>query len=142
MIELYTDGACSGNPGLAGAGVVLKYGEHVKTISMGLGRATNNIAELTAIKIGLEALTRKDIPIKVYTDSQYAVGVLSMGWNVNKNVELVDEIKVLIDIFKDVTFEKVKGHSGHEWNEQADQLAVAGTGLLKGKTKQHRYTKK
>jgi ribonuclease HI len=122
-LRIYTDGASSGNPGPAGAGIVLEYGEHVREISRHLGRATNNVAELEAIRIGLEAVKRKNLPVRVYTDSTYAHGVLTLGWKARKNPELVAAIRLLLTAFKDVKLIKVPGHAGHPQNERADRLA-------------------
>jgi ribonuclease HI len=125
-IHIYTDGASSGNPGPAGIGVVLIFGPHKKTISRFIGRATNNIAELTAIKAGLEAVKNRDMPVVVYTDSSYALGVLSKGWKARSNSDLVAQIRQLIDDFPRLRFVKVAGHAGLPENEEADRLAVAG----------------
>lgn len=125
IIHLYTDGACSKNPGPAGIGVLMIYKNHEKRISKFLGNATNNIAELTAIKVALEALKDNSKPIIVYTDSQYSIGVLSNPtWNPKKNVDLIKEIKALISQFKKVDFKWVKGHSNQTENEITDKLAV------------------
>lgn len=124
-VLVYTDGASSGNPGPSGIGVVLSYGEHQKEISRYLGIATNNIAELEAIRTGLSELKNKTLPIRVFTDSSYALGVLSKGWKASKNQELVAATKTLMATFKDLKLIKVKGHAGHEGNEKADALAVA-----------------
>ena len=124
-IHLYTDGACQNNPGPAGAGVLMIYKNHEKRISKFLGPATNNIAELTAIKIAFEAVTDNSKQIVVYTDSQYAIGVLSNPtWNPKKNVELIKEIKKLMTQFKKIDFQWVKGHSSNTENEITDRLAV------------------
>ena len=124
IIKIYADGACSGNPGPAGAGVFMKYGEHTKEFSVYLGKQTNNIAELAAVKIGLENLKVYDIPIQIFTDSQYSIGVLSLGWKAKANLELIKEIKQLMDKFTMIEFIKVKGHSGEYGNEIVDKLAV------------------
>ncbi len=125
-IHIYTDGACSGNPGPAGAGVLLMYKDKKKEISEYLGHGTNNIAELTAIKLGLGAIKPNALalPIKVYTDSQYAIGILCHGWTPKKNIELIEEIKAQLRTFRDVIFIKVKGHSDDEGNQIVDKLAV------------------
>jgi len=124
-IYLYTDGACSCNPGPAGAGVLMRYLHHEKRISKFLGHATNNIAELTAIKIGLESVTDNSKLIVVYTDSQYSIGVLSNPtWKPKKNKELIKEIKDLISTFKSVDFQWVKGHADSTENNIVDELAV------------------
>src|SRR3989339_2185395 len=124
-IKIYTDGASSGNPGPAGIGVVLIYGDKKKEISSFIGRATNNTAELTAIKVGLEELKRFDLPVRVFSDSSYAIGLLSKGWKAKANQELVFEIRSLIKKFSDLAFIKVKGHSGIKENEVADFLATS-----------------
>jgi ribonuclease HI len=123
-ICIYTDGACSGNPGPAGIGVVLRYKEKRKEISRSLGTATNNIAELEAIRVGLLAVKNRKLPVFLFSDSSYALGLLSQGWKAKKNTELVDEIRRLAATFPKLRFVKVKGHAGHPDNERADQLAV------------------
>ena len=124
IIHLYTDGAASNNPGPAGIGVLLKCGPHKKEISRYLGNQTNNVAELTAIKVGLETLTVFDKPILIYTDSQYSIGMLSLNWNAKKNQQLISVIKQLMSKFSNIKFIKVKGHSGQVENEIVDKLAV------------------
>ncbi|MEN8751312.1 MAG: ribonuclease H [Desulfobacterales bacterium] len=124
-VHIYTDGASSGNPGPSGIGVVLQYGEKTKEISKFIGNTTNNVAELEAIRIALMKLKRRNLPVRIYTDSSYAQGVLSFGWKAQKNKELVEAIRELLSALKDVTLIKVRGHSGHEQNERADQLARA-----------------
>jgi len=123
IIYIYTDGACSGNPGPAGVGVILVCETKRKEISKYIGEKTNNIAELMAVRKGLEAVKDRKRPVIVYSDSNYVVGVLSKHWNVNANQELVVEIKDLIKGFTDVTFAKVDGHKGVKENERADTLA-------------------
>jgi ribonuclease HI len=78
-IQIYTDGACSGNPGPAGIGVVMDYRQHHKEISQYIGMATNNIAELEAIRVDLESFKNKDLPVVVFTDSRYALRILICG---------------------------------------------------------------
>jgi ribonuclease HI len=124
-VHIYTDGASSGNPGPSGIGVVLQYGEKTKEISKFIGNTTNNVAELEAIRAALMELKRRNLPVRIYTDSSYAQGVLSLGWKAQKNKELVEGIRNLLSALKDVTLIKVRGHSGHEQNERADQLARA-----------------
>lgn len=122
---VYTDGASSGNPGPAGIGVLLKYGEREKEISRYIGTATNNIAELEAIRTGLSQIRNRQLPVRVVTDSSYALGVLTLGWRPQKNRELIRSIQELISTFSDIRFVKVRGHAGHRENEIADRLAVA-----------------
>ena len=124
-ICVFTDGASSGNPGPSGIGVVLRYGEHEKEISQFIGHATHNITELKAIEIGLSALKNKDIPVRLFTYSQYACGLLVLNWKPKKNLQLVESIKKTMATFKDVKIIKVKGHSGHPENEKADFLATS-----------------
>jgi ribonuclease HI len=123
-IFIYTDGASSGNPGPSGIGVVLRFGEHKKEISKFIGTATNNIAELKAIQAGLSAVKNVDYPVEIYTDSNYAYGVLSLGWKSKKNTDIVDAIKNIMSKFKNLKFFKVKGHAGNKNNERADHLAT------------------
>lgn len=121
MLTAYVDGACSGNPGPAGVGVVLSGAKGKITISRFLGHGTNNIAELRAVQ---EAVVRSpaDQPLVIYTDSQYAIGVLSKGWKANANVPLISEIRSLMK-GRDVAFVYVRGHSGVPGNEESDALA-------------------
>jgi ribonuclease HI len=124
-IRIYADGASSGNPGPSGIGVLLRYREHEKEISRNIGLGTNNIAELEAIRTGLLEVKNPDLPVRVYTDSGYAYGLLTLGWKAKKNMKLVNDIRVLMKRFKNLTFIKVKGHSGIEGNERADKLATS-----------------
>ncbi len=122
-ILVYTDGACSGNPGPAGIGIVLRFGAKEKEISSGIGIATNNVAELMAIKAGLQAIRTTDIPVRLYTDSQYCYGLLVLGWKARRNEALVGAIRKLMKPIKDLEILKIKGHAGIALNERADQLA-------------------
>lgn len=118
----YTDGACTGNPGPAGAGLVLldADGKLVKESFRYLGNATNNIAELTAIAMVFDSIP-EDAPVVIHTDSKYAIGVLSQGWKVRANGELVAAIKKRIK--ERAKLKYVPGHSGVPLNERADELA-------------------
>lgn len=122
----YTDGACTGNPGPAGLGVVLIDGASRRELSKYLGRATNNIAELTAIEeallIAVDAVER---PFVIHTDSQYSIGVLSQGWKAKANQELIARIKLALKRFSLLELRYVKGHAGIPDNERADELARA-----------------
>ena len=124
-ICIFTDGASSGNPGPSGIGVWLRYGEHEKEISKFIGNATNNIAELKAIEAGLVALKHTDIPVRLFTDSKYAYGLLVLNWKPKKNQEIVESVKKKMARFKDLQIVKIKGHSGHPGNEKADFLATS-----------------
>jgi ribonuclease HI len=123
-LVIYTDGASSGNPGPAGIGVVLQWGGREREISRYIGTATNNIAELEAIRTALAAVKNPRLPIVIYTDSRYAHGLLTQGWKARKNTALVEEIRRRLSTFPDVKIRKVRGHSGNRGNERADQLAT------------------
>jgi ribonuclease HI len=123
-ICIFTDGACSGNPGPAGIGAVLRYKDNYKEVSRYLGIATNNIAELEAIKIALGMVKNRDLPVIVFTDSSYALGLLTQGWKARENQALIAELKDLAATFRNLKFIKVRGHAGHPDNERADRLAV------------------
>jgi ribonuclease HI len=119
----YTDGACSGNPGPAGSGVVLvapggKMHEGLEY----LGEATNNVAELTAILRALEWAPADARGVVVHTDSQYAIGVLQKGWKAKANVELVERTKRAVQA-RGARLVYVPGHQGVPLNERADELA-------------------
>ena len=91
-IEIYTDGACSGNPGLCGIGIVLKYGGNIKEHSQFIGHGTNNIAELSAVLKALQMVKKPEMRVVLYTDSEYALGVLTLGWNAKANKALIAKI--------------------------------------------------
>jgi len=131
-ILIFTDGASSGNPGPAGIGVVLRFGSHKKEISEYIGPATNNIAELRAIQAGLLAVKKTDLPVRLFTDSSYAYGVLALGWKAKANSELVQRIRKTIKKFKNLKIVKIKGHAGEEGNERADVLATSAIKKSKG----------
>jgi ribonuclease HI len=117
----YSDGACSGNPGPAGLGVVVvTEGERIE-LSEYLGQATNNVAELTAVLRAIEAIA-PTTPLVVYTDSRYAIGVIQQGWKAKANTELVAELRQRI-VGRKVELRYVPGHAGVELNERADVLA-------------------
>ncbi|MBS3731729.1 MAG: ribonuclease HI [Desulfobacterales bacterium] len=124
-VVIYTDGAASGNPGPSGIGAVLRYGGKTKEISKYIGIATNNVAELEAVRAALSALKRKDLPVRLYTDSSYVHGLLVLGWQAKKNPELVEKVRDLVRQFKDIEIVKVRGHDGIADNEQADFLATS-----------------
>jgi ribonuclease HI len=124
-LELWTDGACSGNPGPMGIGIVALDGGKRKEHGEYLGIGTNNIAELTAIDraldlVGAEAETRH---VRVYTDSAYSIGVLSKGWKAKANQELIARMRKRLAKLPDVEFVKVSGHAGVPENERCDELA-------------------
>lgn len=134
---MFTDGACRGNPGQGGWGVLLRYGDAEKTLYGGEELTTNNRMELTAVIKGLEAL-KKPCKVHIVTDSKYVLSGVTewmpnwkkRGWKTaNKkpvlNVELWQELDALVSLHE-VDWEWVKGHSGHPENEMADQLANRG----------------
>jgi len=137
QIEIFTDGACSGNPGPGGWGTILRWGSHTKELSGGEAATTNNRMELTAVIKGLEAL-KEPCEVTLYSDSKYFIDAVDKGWvygwkkngwrRSNKepalNPDLWQRILELLAIHK-VTLVWVKGHAGHPENERCDQLAVA-----------------
>lgn len=141
-IIIYADGACSGNPGPAGIGVVLQDGGTRKELSKYLGQGTNNIAELTAILEAANVVESPDRPVRLHTDSKYAIGVLAQGWKAKANQELVARAKEALKRFKDFQLIHVPGHAGVLLNERADALAVqavkseASTGWVVYESKQ------
>lgn len=131
-VEIYTDGACSGNPGPGGWGTIMRWNGHEKELSGGERETTNNRMELMAVIKGLEALSRR-CQVDLYTDSQYVqkgvtewmVGWKRKGWPDRiKNQDLWQELDVLI-AKHDVKMHWVRGHDGHPENERADALARA-----------------
>ena len=121
-IIVYTDGACSGNPGPAGIGVVILDGGKRRELSEYLGIGTNNIAELMAIVRALEEVPR-DRTVVLHSDSSYALGLLGKGWKAKANQELVERMRTLASEFADLRLVKVDGHAGVPENERADELA-------------------
>jgi len=137
IVKIYTDGACSGNPGPGGWGVLMLWNGHEKELNGGEAETTNNRMEMMAVIKALEAL--KNHPkVELYTDSKYVMqgvnewmaGWKAKGWRTAskkpvKNQDLWREIDALVSEH-DVTFHWVKGHAGDPGNERADSLAVAG----------------
>jgi ribonuclease HI len=122
-ILAYTDGACSGNPGPAGIGIVLVCGDHRRELSEYIGEATSNIAELTAVVRALTAIRDRTRPIVVHSDSKYTIGLLSRNWNAKANKALVQQARALVATFSRLRFEWVPGHAGVVENERCDTLA-------------------
>ena len=120
-MEVYCDGACSGNPGNAGLGfVVVEDSKIVAKYSEFIGFATNNIAELLAIKASLlYSFSHNSAPV-IYSDSTYAISAITNRTNNVKNKQLIEEIRQIVSGAK---FEHVKGHSKNQYNEMADSLA-------------------
>lgn len=131
-VELYTDGSSRGNPGPAGFGLVLKYGNFEKEFSKGFRRSTNNRMELLAVIVGLELLTRPNQTVTVYSDSKYVTDAINKGWIYGwikkdfKNVKNPDLWKRYLQVARrhKVEFKWIKGHNDHPYNEKCDQLAV------------------
>jgi len=133
-IEIYTDGACKGNPGVGGWGAILIYKDHIKEISGKENHTTNNIMELTAVIKGLETL-KEQCHVVLTTDSNYVKDGItewikvwkSNGWKTaNKQPVKNQELWKRLDNISDkhiVEWKWVKGHSGHPGNEHADKLA-------------------
>lgn len=136
-VEVFTDGACSGNPGPGGWGVVLRYGEHEKELSGGEINTTNNRMELTAAIEGLSAL-KESCRVLLVTDSKYVADGIEKGWaeswrkngwrKADKKPALNPDLwEQLLDLLEKhtVNIKWVKGHAGHPENERCDKLAVA-----------------
>jgi ribonuclease HI len=126
-IHVWTDGACTGNPGPMGIGVVVIAPGQRRELGQYLGQGTNNIAELTAIERGLtlaeELAPDRQRPVRIYSDSAYAIGLLSRGWKAKANQELVARLRRRTSTFPHLTFVKVAGHAGVPENERCDELA-------------------
>lgn len=123
-VLVYADGACSGNPGPAGVGAVALWADQRRELSEYIGEATNNIAELTGILRAAELATELGRPLRLYTDSTYSIGVLTQGWKVRANKELVAKVRQALDAHPDTKLFHVRGHQGVRLNEEADGLAV------------------
>ncbi len=121
---VYADGACSGNPGPAGVGVVALWGDRRRELSEYIGEATNNIAELTGILRAAELAQELGRPLRLYTDSTYSIGVLTKGWKAKANKELVAAVREALGAQPDAKLFHVRGHEGVLLNEHADELAV------------------
>lgn len=131
-VEIYTDGAASGNPGPGGFGAVLKWGEYEKEMSGGFRKTTNNRMELLAVIVALEALKNPGTVVTVYSDSKYVVDAVQKAWVFGwekkgfKNKKNADLWQRFLKIYAKhiVSFQWVKGHNNHPYNERCDQLAV------------------
>lgn len=141
-IDLYTDGACSGNPGPGGWGVVLLYNENIKELSGGCLDTTNNRMELTAVIEGLQAL-KEHCEVTVYSDSQYVVNGITKGWAEGwrargwiksdkkpaLNAELWDRLLTLCGQHN-TSFVWVRGHAENMYNNRCDALATAAASAI------------
>lgn len=141
-LHIYTDGSSRGNPGPGGYGIVLIWGNHRKEISAGYRRTTNNRMELMAIIVALQSLTKKNIPLTIYTDSQYVVNAVEKKWLASwlktnfkggkKNKDLWLQFNELSKHFI-IQFKWVKGHANNIFNNRCDELATTaadGNNLL------------
>ena len=138
-VNLYTDGACRGNPGPGGWGAILVYGRYEKELSGGEIETTNNRMELLAVITGLEAINWNNAEVHVWSDSSYVVNAINEGWLENwqrrgyakvKNPDLWMRLSPLLRKHR-VAFHWIKGHAGHPENERCDALAVAaGAGAV------------
>ncbi len=135
-VSIYTDGACSGNPGAGGYCAILIYKGQEKIVTGGEENTTNNRMELTAVIKGIAAL-KEPCEVDLFSDSQYVVDAFIKGWidswqqkgwrtESKKEVKNVDLWEELLSVMKDhkVNFIKVKGHSDNEYNNRCDKLAV------------------
>ena len=136
-VTIYTDGACSGNPGPGGWGVIMRFGEHERELKGGEAETTNNRMELLAVIVALEKLKTNDNEVHIYTDSKYVADAINQnciyGWikkgfrNV-KNPDLWQRLIPLIEKHRP-KFHWIRGHAGHPENEICDKLAVAACSL-------------
>jgi len=133
MIEIFTDGASSGNPGPGGYGAILRSGQHYKELSEGFRKTTNNRMELLAVIKALEAIKKPGQQVMIYSDSKYVIdaiekrwvnGWLAKGFKDKKNKDLWLRYLELAKLHN-IKFTWVRGHNGHPENERCDVLAVA-----------------
>lgn len=142
LVEIFTDGACRGNPGPGGWGAILRYGGREKTLYGGEAQSTNNRMELTAVIRALEALTRP-CEVRITTDSKYVIQGITewlpnwkrRGWKTADrkpvlNADLWERLDALVAPH-DIAWQWVRGHSGHPENERADRLANKGIDELR-----------
>ncbi len=132
IIQIYTDGACSGNPGPGGYGVIMKFNGREKIITEGFRKTTNNRMELLSVIVALEKITTDKYPVEIYSDSKYVIDSITKGWVFNwvktnfkgkKNEDLWKRFLEVESKFN-ITYHWVKGHNGHSENERCDQIAV------------------
>jgi len=132
MIEIFTDGASSGNPGPGGYGVILRSGQHYKEIYEGFRKTTNNRMELLAVIVGLESIKKLNQSVIIYSDSKYFIdaidkrwvyGWMQKGFAGKKNKDLWLRLMAAYKLHQ-VKLVWVKGHAGHPQNERCDQMAV------------------
>jgi ribonuclease HI len=137
MVNIYTDGACRGNPGKGGYGIVMEWvgKPYSKEFSEGYLRTTNNRMELLAVIVGLEQLKKEGMEVVVFSDSKYVVDSIEKGWIFNwikkgfKGKKNVDLWRRFLKVYKkhQVKFQWIKGHNDHPQNERCDAIAVAAS---------------
>lgn len=135
IIELFTDGASSGNPGPGGYGAILRAGQHYKELLAGYRKTTNNRMELMAVIKGLEALKSPNQKVTIYSDSKYVIDAIDKKWLIGwvkkgfKDKKNKDLWMRYIEVSRvhQIKLVWVKGHAGHPENERCDQLAVAAS---------------
>ena len=144
QVSIYTDGACSGNPGPGGWGAVLLYGQHKKEISGGEPSTTNNRMELTAVIAALSML-KEPCAVDLYSDSKYVIDALEKGWargwkkrgwvksdkKPALNPDLWEQLLALVDVHQ-LTYHWVKGHAENAYNNRCDELAVGESRKFRG----------
>lgn len=143
QVILYTDGACSGNPGPGGWGAILMFGPHKKELSGGETATTNNRMELTGVIEGLKAL-KEPCDVQLYSDSKYVIDALEKGWakgwraknwvKSDKKPALNSDLwAILLELYDyhSVTLHWVKGHASNPYNNRCDELAVAESQRMK-----------
>ena len=132
IIQIYTDGACSGNPGPGAYAVIMKFNDREKILTEGFRKTTNNRMELLSVIVALEKITTDKYPVEIYSDSKYVIDAITKGWVFNwvktnfkgkKNEDLWKRFLEVENKF-DITYHWVKGHNGHPENERCDQIAV------------------
>jgi ribonuclease HI len=136
-VTLYTDGACSGNPGPGGYGAILEYGKHSRELSAGFRNTTNNRMEMVAVIAGLSAL-KEPCEVTVVSDSRYVVDAIEKGWarkwQANRWMRNKEEKALNVDLWRRllkllekhrVSFTWIRGHNDQPQNERCDRLAVA-----------------
>ncbi len=132
IVQIFTDGASSGNPGPGGFGTILRYKGHEKEISKGFRKTTNNRMELLAVIEGLKALKFEGLEVIVESDSKYVVDAVEKGWVFNwqktgfKNKKNEDLWRAFLKLYENhkVKFKWIRGHNGHPENERCDVLAT------------------
>lgn len=121
-VAIWTDGACSGNPGPCGIGIIIRNAAKEQKISKFLGYGTNIIAELTAVAEALEAISRSESIVKLYTDSNHVMGLFG-GWKMKAHLQLVNKIRQLARECHSFTPIKVEAHASNKMNNLCDKLA-------------------